>query len=575
MDGAPFVGERVVGTLGGAFQVTERNSSLHRVPTTPVPPTAIQWGAEVHYTLEELEKVAKQANLTLLGGNLSSPSNNLTSNAPTPRYNPPNGTVLKHNPLLAPREYRDQPYMQPLPTKSISNLSIILPLKRVTDLSNVVDRASPSPRSPRDLADSANTEGSDTGEAKKKKRKRSAISGPKTANGASKSKSTKRSMALDADEDSLSVSATVDGSEDGSEIAMKETVPKATKRKKGPNAPQSLSNSSSSIVSSGNASVGKVDGAESVEKSFADHGGVNGGNQASHKVSMMANVRMIDVREERRPIGRPRAQSKPPKPARTTFRIYLSQFPVERKNEIAKKVKKLKDDGILSISLSETVRGSTHFVSFVDHKTPNTPVAINLMLAIVRGVWILEEKWVKKLIKHSKIPKAEKYEMTALTGPKRARIARAARIAYLESKGLTKDDGDDDAGDLDLPRLVFSDWAFNLDTWKGEPGTEMLKIILTYGAALVVQKFEADIWFTNADAVPEPVFSESEPISEQDSLALALNPQLRKRHFASSHTKRCMPTFALSLDWLRDSIISYEAQDPNKYSNKIRRFNAI
>lgn len=264
-----------------------------------------------------------------------------------------------------------------------------------------------------------------------------------------------------------------------------------------------------------------------------------------------------------------------------THRLYLSQIDRERKNKLNYEIEKLAVENGVSICWVDNIGEATVFVSYGNHAPGKSQHAsINLLWAIMRGIWIVEPAWLESLLKHGgRIPKYEKYEITTIPGPRASRLARAARRAYLEENGLTKQEADDDK-DPHLPRLLFSDWTFNLDLWKENPNPEELMRIIEYGAGKIGARNEADIWFSSRKGeIVEPNYAPSEPMSEEDARNLEEHPTLRKRAFEGARTKRRMPTFAFdTLDWLRDSIINYEPQDhtnAKKYPNRLRFFNAF
>lgn len=536
--------------------------------------TGIEWGVDVDFTLAELEIMAKRANIDLVNEHLFEPATKVVSYALPLTYNRPTALAQKYHPSLAKKEHQKAPKPRQMPVLS---RKMSLTKKSHSGLGSQLQGLKPASSRKSKAVESTNGGKDSTprlGRMEEEEEESSAMDASEESSKSSASrkknaKKRKRKDGMDEDDDG-------DGDFDADERSEMpyESVKKPQKKKAAGLTLDQASGMTGSATASGSRSPLPTVTTSTARAPSIANATVSTAPQRSQaplqlgltvKKPTASSTAIIST-------SKLRAPTKTPRP---TFRIYLSQFPLKRKNEITKKINELAEKEILSICISDTVRSSTHFVSYEDHKRPGTPVAINLLLAIVRGVWILEERWIDKLLEHSKVPKADKYEMTGLPGPRRARIARAARIEYLQGKGLTKDDGDDDNGDPSLPRLVFSDWTFNLDHWKGEPGSELLAIIITYGAGLIAQKFESDIWFTNANLLPEPVYSASDPIAHQDAEKLDSKPNLRKRAFSSSHTKRYMPTFALSLDWLRDSIVAYQAQDPLKYSNKIRKFNAL
>lgn len=276
------------------------------------------------------------------------------------------------------------------------------------------------------------------------------------------------------------------------------------------------------------------------------------------------------------------APRRAPKPARYVppkyeHRIYLSGFSDEKKSSLSFKLQQLVIDHNVSIGLVDSVREAS---ICIPHTTPtkSSNVSFNLLIAIMRGIWILEATWLDSLLKHQgKIPKREKYEVTKIPGPRAARLARKERKDYLASLDEeTRRESNDDT-DPDLPRLIFSDWAFNLDIWKSDkPAADQLAYVVEYGGGIVTSPWDADVWFTPSETtIPEPRFSTPSPMSSEDARTLKANPSLRKRAFTASSTKRGMPVYGFNLEWLRDSILCYEARDPAKYNNRIELFDAL
>lgn len=258
-------------------------------------------------------------------------------------------------------------------------------------------------------------------------------------------------------------------------------------------------------------------------------------------------------------------------------RLYLSGTTLVVKNDMSYKLQLFAKDTGISIGLVENTESASIFISYDQNSEEGSGRSINMLIAIMRGIWVLRPQWLDSLLKNEgKIPKFEKYEIVSIPGPRASRLARKARREYIAENQLDKHTVNDDM-DLELPRLVFSDWSFNLDVWKeNNPTEDMLRWLVTLGAGSVVPPYEADIWFTNSQAlIPEPVFTPSVPMPIEDAKLLQQNPTLRKRAFNGAHTKRCMPTYGFNLSWLRDSIIAYEAQNPENYKNMIEFFDAI
>lgn len=279
----------------------------------------------------------------------------------------------------------------------------------------------------------------------------------------------------------------------------------------------------------------------------------------------------------------PSSGPRPPRPPRYVppkyeHRIYLSGYSDLKKADLSFRLQQLAIDHNVSMGLVDTVGDAT---IFVPQKTPskNSPASINMLMAIMRGIWLLEASWLDSLLKHGgKIPKREKYEITTIPGPRKARLARKERKDYLASLDEEARRASSDDNDSELPRLIFSDWAFNLDSWRSNnPTVEQLAFIIEYGAGIITNNpWDADVWFTSATTpTPEPRYSTDTPMSSEDARTLKSMPLLRKRAFTAPSTKRGMPTYGFHLEWLRDSILAYDAQPPKKYENMIKIFSAL
>lgn len=83
-----------------------------------------QWGPELHFNVEQLEELAKEADMDLQTGNLHLSSTFFASTASAPIYHPPCPTLIKINPALADPKYQYPPESKQLAARSASTKTL-------------------------------------------------------------------------------------------------------------------------------------------------------------------------------------------------------------------------------------------------------------------------------------------------------------------------------------------------------------------------------------------------------------------------------------------------------------------
>lgn len=293
------------------------------------------------------------------------------------------------------------------------------------------------------------------------------------------------------------------------------------------------------------------------------------------KSKVAASVSSAASDEEKPVLRSPKSTgSRKPAPSKK-IRIYVSQSSSENLSKVEKVVRDLQARGE-SIEIVDSVLYATHLVTYFNHSAEPNKASINLLLAISRGIWILLPSWIEEAWRTKGIPDPGDHELRYFEGPRSSRRAHRKKSKYLSRIGMDEKEAIKLTDRNLIPKVLFTGWSFNLDFWKHRESLDDLKhIIINLGGA-VTPKFQADIWFTSTQApVTELDFSPPRPIDSDDERELQSLDNPLKSQFENANTKTRMPTYAFELAWLRDSILKYEPQPRDKYTNYYERSTAV
>lgn len=250
---------------------------------------------------------------------------------------------------------------------------------------------------------------------------------------------------------------------------------------------------------------------------------------------------------------------------KATYRVYLSQCKANEKERIHSLVKVLGKE----MCFVGEVEQATHVVMMTDL---GDQYSLSVLVALSAGMWILKPEWLQDSFAAQTVLDEIDYvpkNMQVL----RAREARRERDEYLASKGKKESEADDDY-DFDLPRLIFSDLTFCLDhvrqIYTGG-NMEKLKTIIRNCAGKVAGEEASDIWVAPPNTTRQLMFNRimGEEPDEADARDIREHPDYRKRHFTNPKTHRCMPTFAFTIEYIKDCVTQWQTLPFDIYENHI------
>lgn len=244
-------------------------------------------------------------------------------------------------------------------------------------------------------------------------------------------------------------------------------------------------------------------------------------------------------------------------------KVYICNCKKELKESWYKRLESSKE-----MVFVDHVDKATHII--VPHLTAKvtSEISISAIAAVASGKWLLKPSWLEEIeANNGVLPETtEDFELHDLIpGCRVSRLAHELRTDYLEKKGITEDEVDDD--DPELPPLLFDGWTFNLDHLSPRIYLFIQNAILDCGG-YIGNKVHADVWLTSTtEEVVEVLYHERQGAPESDEALKLDHPDWKKRKFSNIHTKNSMPVWAVSSRFFTESILCWEIRDIDTYQN--------
>lgn len=250
-------------------------------------------------------------------------------------------------------------------------------------------------------------------------------------------------------------------------------------------------------------------------------------------------------------------------------KVYLSQASEPDKEYYARRLR-----GIMEVE--PDVRKATHVVSFKRSMEEDEGISFSVVYAIALGIPLMTQKWLDDAVFFRKVPDIQDNTRKDIPGSYLLTEMHQARALYL----IRTSQLHPSEFDTDLPPLLFSQWTFNIDIIKrhwSETNVKLLKEIILANGGLISGEFSSDIWLTISalDSVPALHYGEPAAPPHEDLMLKSQHPDWRKRKFKNNDTVRDFPTYAIPIDFIKESVIKGVCADPRNYRNLLQELHGL